>query len=141
MASEVANRAPPAVAGLHHVRLPVSDWGASRDWYVAVLGFESFLDIEEEAGPVGVLLRNHAGVLIGLHCDPVRSAALRGFSILGLTIRDRSDLKAWTSWLDLTGVVHSPILDGHLGWFVEVPDPDGIIVRLHTPEMLDVDDA
>jgi hypothetical protein len=71
----------------------------------------------------------------------VRSAALGGFSILGLMVRDRSELETWTAWLDLANVAHSPILHGHLGWYVDVPDPDGIIVCLHTPELLDVDDA
>ena len=34
--------------GLHHVRVPVTDPWASRDWYNDVFGFISVLDLEEE---------------------------------------------------------------------------------------------
>ena len=34
----------PTMRGFHHVKLPVSDVAASRDWYQRVLGFR--VDIE-----------------------------------------------------------------------------------------------
>lgn len=132
-----AGEAPPELVGFHHVRLPVADVWASRDWYTSVLGFVSVLDLEEEAGPVGVVLRHPEGVVVGLHLDPGRAAALAGFAVLGLQVADHDGLLRWCDHLDGLGLAHAPIRQGQLGWYVDVPDPDGILVRLHsarTPE-------
>lgn len=60
------------ISGVHSVRIPASDPWASRDWYVAVLAFESILDLEDADGLLGVLLRHRFGLEIALHHDPLR---------------------------------------------------------------------
>jgi len=122
----------PPILGPHHIRLPVSDAWVSRDWYTAILGFVAVLDLEEERGLVGVVLRHAAGLVVGLHQDPPRAMALRGFAVLGLGMADKDQLERWTEHLDRVGVSHGPIQEGHLGWYVDVPDPDGILTRFHT---------
>ena len=123
---------PVELAGLHGVRIPVSDPLVSKDWYVTLLGLVPVLDLEEEEGVVGVVLRHPLGFVVGLHREPERAAALRRFAVLGLTVLDRQQLQALVDLLDGRGQAHGPIEAGHLGWYVDVPDPDGILLRFHT---------
>jgi len=130
-----------SITGLHHVRIPVSDVDVSQDWYVRVLGFEAILYEEEERGPVGTVLRHPANLFVGLHLDPHRAATLRGFAILGLTVDGPADLTRWIAHLDRLGQLHGAPSSGHLGLYVDLPDPDGIIVQLHTGEQPSVEGA
>ena len=120
------------ITGLHHVRIPVSDSWASRDWYSTVLGFVPVLDFEEELGPTGVVLRHPIGLVVGLHQDPARAVSLRGFAVLSLAVADRQQLEQWADHLDTRTIPHGSVREGHLGPYIEVPDPDGIIVRFHS---------
>lgn len=128
---EMTRGAAWCVTGLHHVRFPVADPRRSRDWYATVLGFVPVLDYEREPGVTGVVCRHPTGLVIGLHLDPRRARALRGFAVLSLAVEVRADLERWIARLDQLSVPHGPIREGHLGPYLEVPDPDGIVVRLH----------
>lgn len=132
---------PPSIYGLHHVRLPVADVFVSRDWYVDVLGFESVLDHEEEDRVVGAVLQHPCGVVLGLHIDPERALALSGFVVVSLCVGPRSDLEHFSKCLDEAEVDHSAIQVGNLGWYMDLPDPDGILVELHTSEQPAADEA
>ena len=129
------------ILGLHHVRIPVTDVWRSRDWYISLLGFVPVLDLEEEQSLVGVVLRHPEGIVLGLHEDPLRAKVLRGFAVLGLSVLDRQQLQQLCHALDRQGISHSPIEEGHLGWYVDVPDPDGILVRFHTGTAPDSEEA
>ena len=131
----------PPLSGLHHVRLPVSNAWTSRDWYMDVLGCSPLLDVEVEYGVVGVVIRHPCGVVIGLHQNAVRASALSGFAVLGFAVADRSTLEDWARTLEQGGVPHLGIAQGHLGWYLDVPDPDGIVVRLHTGSGPDTEEA
>jgi catechol 2,3-dioxygenase-like lactoylglutathione lyase family enzyme len=120
------------VIGLHHIRIPVTDPWVSRDWYMTTLGCLPVLDEEEENEVVGVVLRHPEGLVIGLHRDPRRAASLSGFAIVGLTVDGRGDLRKLCDRLDRAGTAHSTPSEGHIGWYVDVPDPDGILIRFHT---------
>jgi len=121
-----------SIIGVYHVRLPVSDVLLSRDWYASVLGFEAVLDFEEEDRLVGVALKHPSGVRLGLHLEPHRAPALRGFVVLSLRVSTQADLEAWGAHFRRLGVEHSVIAAGHPGFALEVADPDGICVQLHT---------
>jgi len=120
------------VTGLHHIRIPVTDPWVSRDWYIATLGMVPVLDEEDEDGVVGVVLRHPEGFVIGLHRDPERAASLKGFAVVGLTLDDHNHLRQLCTRLDERRIDHSPPEKGHIGWYVNVPDPDGILIRFHT---------
>jgi hypothetical protein len=121
-----------AVIGLHHVRLPVSDAMRSRDWYADLFGFEPRLCLEEENCIVGVVLGHRCGITLGLHNAPAIAGALHGFCSVALSVGSVDDLTRWCTRLDALGVHHSAPVEGHLGWYVKVPDPDGLITQLHT---------
>jgi hypothetical protein len=97
-----------------------------------VLGFVSVLDHEEEDRLVGIVLELPVGVAVHLESAPETAAALRGFSILGLSVGGREDLEAWRNHFDTLGVEHSPIVRGPRGWCLQIEDPDGLQIHLHT---------
>lgn len=129
----------PSLLGVHHVRLPVLDVETSSDWYRTILGFEILLYEEEEDGAVGAVLRHPSGVVLGLH--QVGSAvveALDGFNVLGLAA---DDLSAWLDELDRLGATHGQVTRSSVGFFIEVVDPNGTVVQLHTAEQPSVDES
>jgi catechol 2,3-dioxygenase-like lactoylglutathione lyase family enzyme len=129
----------PSVLGVHHIRLPVMDIDASSDWYRTIFGFEILLYEEEEAGAVGAVLRHPSGVVLGLHQVEVAVvAALEGFNVLGLTA---DDLSAWVDELDRLGAVHGEVTRSSVGYFIEVMDPNGTVVQLHTAEQPNVEEG
>jgi catechol 2,3-dioxygenase-like lactoylglutathione lyase family enzyme len=132
---------PPTIIGVHHVKAPVGDVLRSRDWYVEVLGFTPLLDFEEEERLIGVALQHPCGFTIGLHLDPERAAALCGFPTVALCAGDLEDLMDWSAYLDGRSIEHSPVLEGHLGWFIQLEDPDGVLVQLHTKGQPAADEA
>ena len=120
------------VVGLHHVSVPVADVIRSSDWYHYVFAFDVRFILEEEDGIVGIILQHESGLTVALRHAPTQAEALRDYCPLSLCVGEHDDLRRWCDLLDDKSVAHSTILDGHLGWYVEVPDPDGIIVELHT---------
>ncbi len=95
--------APPAVAGLHHLRLPVSDIMRSRDWYSAMFGFDPRLTLEEEDRVVGVVLIHGSGLTLGLHHAPGLARALHDFCSVALSVGDVDDLDHWCTHVDTLG--------------------------------------
>jgi catechol 2,3-dioxygenase-like lactoylglutathione lyase family enzyme len=121
------------VSGLHHVKLPVTDVARSRDWYDRAFGFACTLEFHEEGRLVGVGLRHPDGdVILALREDPARAAALAGFDAVCLAVGTRSDLDELLSRLDAVGIAHGTPGAGRGGDAVDVPDPDGHLVRIHT---------
>jgi hypothetical protein len=108
---------------------------------MSVFGLEPLLDLQEESGLVGVVLRHPSGLVVGLHQDRVRAAGSRGFVVLTLTVADRTALHACAKQLDAIGQGHTDIEEGHLGWYLDVADPDGILIRLHTATAVDAEEA
>jgi hypothetical protein len=106
-----------------------------------VFRFVPVLDEEEAERLVGVVLRHPTGLVLGLHQDPGRAEALRGFALLGLGVSDPEELTRWSARLERLGIAAGPIEQGHLGWYMDVPDPDGIVVRLHSGTAPDAEEA
>lgn len=122
------------IAGVHHVKIPVSDVVASRDWYQRVLGMEVALEFVEDGTLMGVALADPAGaVQIALRHDPERAAALAGFDPLALAVATRDDIEVWRRALDELDEPHGGVVIGSTGGSVLVGlhDPDGIEVRLY----------
>jgi hypothetical protein len=113
----------------------------SRDWYIGVLAFEPRLSVEEADHVVGVVVSHASGVTIGLHYAPQLARALHGFCPVALSVGDVDELTRWCTHLDTLGVGHSQTSEGHLGWYLDVPDPDNLIIRLHTIGQPTADEA
>ncbi len=122
------------ISGFHHVKLPVSDVAASREWYERVLGFRTDIEFVEEGVVRGVgLARDGAAGSLALRHDPERAKALSGFDALALLVPTREEVRAWEARLDRTGEPHGGVVTGHRGGAVLVGlhDPDGIEIRLY----------
>lgn len=139
--SSAPDQPAAAILGLHHVRLPVSDVMRSRDWYVDVLGFEPRLCLEEEDQVIGAVVALQEGLTLGLHHAPELARALSGFCPVALEVGRSDELTRWCARLDTLGIDHSEPAEGHLGWYVELSDPDGLVIRLHTAAQPTADEA
>jgi catechol 2,3-dioxygenase-like lactoylglutathione lyase family enzyme len=130
--------AAPPYAGIHHLKLPVTDLERSSRWYAEVLGTRRIeaLDHRRPDGALFAVILDAPGLgtRIELRLDPATAAALAGYDFLTLAVEDRSALDGWTAHLDSLGVPHSPPIVAMSGWLLVVPDPDGLRLRLYTNE-------
>lgn len=128
-----------ALAGFHHVKLPVSNVECSRAWYQRVLDLVPHIDFVEDGVLMGVAMSSQDGSLeLALRQDSVRAKALAGFDPFALAVPTHSDLQQWRDRLDRLGEPHGGIVVGHIGWVIAgVHDPNGIEVRLYTVERHD----
>jgi catechol 2,3-dioxygenase-like lactoylglutathione lyase family enzyme len=131
----------PQLLGIHHVRIPVSDVTASTNWYTEVFGLSALLIEEEENEVVGAVLSVGDGPGVGLHHDPSRAVALAGFCVVAIAVDSSETLSKWSSWLDQIEAVHTGIIDGPLGRYIDISDPDGLIAQLHTLEHPSVEES
>jgi catechol 2,3-dioxygenase-like lactoylglutathione lyase family enzyme len=122
------------IAGIHHIKLPVSDVRRSRAWYERVLGFQLVMEFVEEGELMGVALRREGcSPQIALRRDPARAHALSGFDAVALLAPTRDDVRHFEATLDRIGESHGGLVTGHKGGTVLVGlhDPDGIEIRLY----------
>lgn len=124
----------PDVCGIHHVKLPVSDVEASRDWYAEMFDFAPTLDFEEEDELLEIMLEHPCGIALLLYHDPERARTIRGFDLFAFAVSDAAELEEWTRHFDARGATCTPIIDAHLGHTFGVQDPDGVVVRMSTLE-------
>lgn len=127
-------------AGLHHIKIPVTDLVRSRAWYERVLGFH--VQFEFPNAEDGVV-RGVAGQLPGLgetglalRENPEVARGLAGYDAFAFAIKDKAAAEAWVAKLDRLGVEHSPIIEASIGWIVSCHDPDGIEIRMYSWERL-----
>ena len=134
------------LAGLHHVKLPVSDLRRSVEWYRRVLDLVVEYEFPDEDGVV----RGVAGRVPGLgDCgfalreNPESARGFRGFDPLCFGIADQAAAQAWAAKLDDLGIEHSPVIEATIGWIVSCHDPDGTEIRFYSwagPEQDHVDE-
>ena len=124
----------PPLSQIHHVKLPVSNLLASREWYQHVLGFQVEIEFTEDGDLRGLAVADRDRTLrLALRLDPERAAALSGFDPVALAVPTRDDVQVWAEHLDAVGQQHGGVVTGHLGGAVLVGlhDPDGIEIRLY----------
>lgn len=96
----------PPMTGLHHLSPTVSDVEASAQWYEGVLGLGRLPvtfphHLVEESGYAVLMMDPRSGVTIGLYHNEGNKG--ERFD------ECRTDLDAWTAWLDGQGVAHSGV--------------------------------
>lgn len=133
----------PAVTGLHHISVTVTDLEASLDWYQRLLGADrvpmKFPHFGcEDTGYAELLIEPRSGVLVGLHTNTGNDGAAfdearTGLDHVALNVATRQDLEAWTAWLEELGIEHSGIRECHVPFefaTVVFRDPDNIQLEL-----------
>jgi catechol 2,3-dioxygenase-like lactoylglutathione lyase family enzyme len=133
------------ICGFHHVSLPASDLDRSGDWYERVFGFRRVLIEEDEDGVTMVMLEHPEGMLLCLHQSPDLGRTWHSLgnaiAVLSFRVASRADLVAWDKRLAELGAQHSSPRQAHLGWALDVIDPSGLRLQLHTYEAISADDT
>ena len=123
----------PALTGIHHVSVTVTDLERSVPWYSEVLGLTKLM---EERHPDGegyaiVLGKPDWSMCVGLHTHPTNAGetfaeSRTGLDHVGFLVSNRAELDAWQLRLADLEVTQSPITDRD-GYAVLVfRDPDNI---------------
>lgn len=123
------------LAGIHHIKIPVTDLGRSLRWYRQVFGLRPTLEFPEADGVV----RGFAGEIPGLNpttvafrVNPAAAEGNRGFDPVSFAVHTRDDLQAWAEHLDALGVERSPLIEASVGWLLIFDDPDRLTLHLYT---------
>ncbi|WP_369023825.1 VOC family protein [Nocardia cyriacigeorgica] len=122
------------LAGIHHVKIPVSDLPRSVRWYREVFGFRPTMQFADSSDGV---VRGAAGDIPGvgfaaLRENPEAAAGCKGFDPVCYAVNDRPDLDQWAAHLDGLGIPHSPVMDASVGWILVFNDPDGLKIHMYT---------
>jgi catechol 2,3-dioxygenase-like lactoylglutathione lyase family enzyme len=124
----------PALAGVHHLKLPVSDLARSRDWYASRLGYQVAIEFVEGGRLMGYGLRHpNGGPDLALRLDPDRAEAAAGFDYFAIGVADKSALDELADRLTTLGETHAGVHFATIGWILPMlHDPDGHEVRFYT---------
>ncbi|MBV9830477.1 MAG: VOC family protein [Marmoricola sp.] len=123
------------IAGLHHVKLPVVDLTASREWWEALLGLTVEIEFCDADGTVrGVAYEPVGGLRLALRKDPTRAEALAGFDSVALGVETRADLEEVIARLDEMGTPHGPVIAATIGWLLAATGPNNQQLRFYTFE-------
>ncbi len=126
----------PALAGVHHLKLPVTDLARSLEWYRSRLGYDIQVEFVEQGTLMGYSLAHPAGgPNLGLRLDPDRARAAAGFDYFAIGVPDKAALDQLARKLDDLGQAHAGVHRASLGWILpEVLDPDGHALRFYSME-------
>jgi len=98
-------------------------------------------------GRPAVLNRPHAAARCCCWCTsrPIWSPGWYGSprapAALCFRVGSEGDLARWDRRLTELGAEHSGPRRAHLGWALDVTDPSGLRIQLHTPEVISADDG
>ena len=128
--------APPPLAGLHHIQLPVSDLDASIAWFERVLGARyqpQFDHYDAHAIRFAVILEVPGlEVPLQLRHSHELAEAIVGYEPVTFGAADRAHLDDWGSHLDACGVEHSGVRTARTGETIDFSSPDGARLRFYT---------
>jgi len=127
--------ARPILAGIHHVKIPVTDLTRSVDWYGRVFGFRATIEFPDADGVIRGVAGEAPGLgdtMIGFRINPQAAAGCQGFDPVSFAVDDHADIVAWAAHLDELGVSHSPVIEASIGWLLVFTDPDGLELHLYS---------
>ncbi|MGI5128456.1 VOC family protein [Pseudonocardia sp. CA-107938] len=129
----------PALDGVHHLKLPVTDLARSLAWYRRVLGYRIEVEFVEEGRLAGLAMAHPAGgPPIALRHDPEWAARAAGFDHFAIAVASEEAMRALAARLDACGEHHGGVHATPVGWILPMlRDPDGHELRFYTWETYD----
>lgn len=129
-------RHAPVLAGVHHLKLPVSDLARSREWYRSRLGYEVTMEFVEQGKLMGYALEHpNGGPQLALRLDPGRARAAAGFDYFAIGVPGKAAIDELAARLTAQGEDHAGVHFASIGWILpHLHDPDGHEVRFYTIE-------
>ena len=126
----------PALAGVHHLKLPVTDLARSREWYRSRLGYQVQVEFAEQGQLMGYALAHpNGGPPLGLRLDPGRARAAAGFDYFAIGVPGKDAIDQLAARLDALGEQHAGVHWASIGWILpHLHDPDGHEIRFYTIE-------
>ena len=106
----------PVLAGIHHLKLPVTDLARSLEWYRSRLGYQVQVEFVEQGTLMGCGLAHPAGGPdLGLRLDPDRARAAAGFDYFAIGVPDKATIDRLARRLDELGQAHRRRAPGQPG--------------------------
>jgi catechol 2,3-dioxygenase-like lactoylglutathione lyase family enzyme len=129
-------RDAPRLAGIHHVKLPVTDLARACEWYETRLGYRVLLEFVEQGQLMGYVLEHpNGGPLLGLRLNPERARASAGFDYFAIGVPGREAIEQLAARLTALGEPHAGVRWATIGWILpHLHDPDGHEIRFYTHE-------
>lgn len=126
----------PALSGVHHLKLPVTDLARSREWYGSRLGYQAVAEFVEGGTLMGVAMNHpNGGPQLALRLDPERARAAAGFDYFAIGVPDKAAIERLGARLTGLGEEHAGVHWASIGWILPMlHDPDGHEVRFYTHE-------
>jgi glyoxylase I family protein len=133
-----ATTGPPALAGLHHIGITVTDLARSVRWYAEMLGLVQWMEETYPGGRTACLMRPGTSVHIGLDAHDANAGEpfaphRTGLDHLALTAASRGELEAWHAYLSGKGVACGGIkavLEPFAYELFTFADPDGVALEI-----------
>ena len=124
----------PALAGVHHLKLPVTDLARSREWYHSRLGYQVQVEFVEQGQLMGYALAHpNGGPPLGLRLDPGRARAAAGFDYFAIGVPGKETIDQLAARLTALGEQHAGVHWASIGWILpHLHDPDGHEIRFYT---------
>ena len=123
----------PRLAGIHHLKVHVTDVRRSALWYQRVLGYRPVMEFTEADRLVGYGLDHPGGgTFLTLRLDPDHAADSAGRVYFEMGAPDKAALDELARRLDNLGEPHGPVLRTPAGWLLpDLHDPDGHEMRFY----------
>ena len=127
-------QAAPLLAGIHHLKLPVTDLSRSREWYRTRLGYRVQTEFVEHGQLMGYALTHpNGGPPLGLRLDPERARAAAGFDYFAIGVPGKEAIEELAARLTTLGEQHAGVHRASVGWILpHLHDPDGHEIRFYT---------
>jgi catechol 2,3-dioxygenase-like lactoylglutathione lyase family enzyme len=120
--------------GIAQVKLPVTDLARSVQWYQRLLGLRLWMEFVEDGAVRGAGLIDPGGRFgIALRERSVCASEpdLRGFDVVAFRPESRAALEEVVAQCGRLGVEHGGIHATPGGEILDIPDPDGTVLRFY----------